>query len=516
MKLKRTSAVIAAAVLALSLTACGKDTENTSGGVSSMVQSTAADSSSSTAESSTSSLTAGSSDTSSAENPVEEPPQPKKIPLTGEELREIDIGPISTDFFKTYESSGRSFDLTSSIDNIEMFDFILGNLVRFIEKDEADYHEWVSDPAWKVDKDCWWFKPETAENLIREKFLPSFKISSVDHTASAHWDTEKGQFKVLYELDSYLDGRGRGQYDYLNESGYKTDDYYYINLVPLNDYPMADMHFYAYPSMDEIIKMSDITSEYFAIPRVRVKLKKFAKKALYDDYFFEVFILVGFEPVDDRPEWVHTAEQLFKDNDLENVEMIGINALEENTGFNTQTLRTAGVLSAPFGKRIYLYEKQYTERTLYRDYYHDINTFGMRGKNDNIRYVLFSESREGTGDYIGSQYHYIESSTLTCNDILSGVKYVHDIEEGFIEYYDVSDNNGGVARKDIHEESWKLNDKNISEAEYNSAEAVAYFLDSFKGDGKSAPYEFDTLYSCEVTDCITLGDYFEMCRIITD
>lgn len=40
----------------------------------------------------------------------------------------------------------------------------------------------------------------------------------------------------------------------------------------------------------------------------------------------------------------------------------------------------------------------------------------------------------------------------------------------------MDENNTSVDVKDVHEESWKLNDKDISETEYNSAEVVAYSL----------------------------------------
>ena len=504
------------------LTACGKDTEIISG-TGTSTQSTVAEnnsssapaSSSGTAESNTSSLTESSSDTSS--EPIEEPPQPEMIPLTKEELHEISISPMSIQFFKSYERNSKSFDYTASIDDVEMLDFVFTRLLFLIETDEADHYENVEDhDSMDGYTEYYYFTPETAEKLIQEKFFPSFKISSVDYTKSTYWDREIKQFKTAFREDAYHGGGLDSFYLYLSESGYRIDDCYYINLVPLCDY-FGEGYFRIGEVDAEHLKLSDIASVYFDIPRVQVKLKKFNVKSHWDtDYMYDYYAFVGFEPVDNRPEWVNTAEQLFKDNDLENVEMIGLTASEENNGFNTLILRTAGVLSTPFGKRIYLYEKHYTERNLYHDYYHAINTFGTRGKNDNIQYLISSGSREGAGDYTGSQYHYIEDSTLTCNDVLSGVKYIHTVEEGFVEYYDIANNYRVIDRKDVHEESWKMNDKDISEAEYNSAEAVVYFLDNFDGDGKYDPYEFDTLYSCEVTDCITLGDYFEMCRIITE
>ena len=492
MKLKRTIAMIAAAVLALSLTACGKDTENTSS-ADAPTQSTSVNSSTSAPKSSTSkteggtsSPTAASSDTSSAEKPVEEPPQPKKIPLTDEELREINIGPISTDFFKTYERSGRSFDLTTSIDNIEMFDFILGRLVRVIETDEADYYERLSDPTWMDDIDYYYFKPETAEKLIREKFLPSFEISSVDHTKSTYWDTEKGQFGVNFAIDGYIGGRGRGRYDYLNESGYKIDGYYFINLVPLNDYPMTDVYFEWQAIMAEQIKMSDITSEYFAIPRVRVKLKKFAQKSPYEDVFYDTFILVGFEPVDERLEWVKTAENVY-------------NTMKNDGIFQDGQPYSAGVMDGGLGKRIYL--SSYSEMGSHRFTRSEtIITYGSRDKGD---VITVNRHNGGALNYMETDPQKMWGETYggcTIEDKLKDEKYSYSFD--VFEY--PPDYTGSYFEDSPP--TYKHNGKEISEDEYNSAELVRYF------EGNE-----NKIYTCnDGIDKITLGEYFEMCRIITD
>ena len=190
------------------LTACGKDTEIISG-TGTSTQSTVAEnnsssapaSSSGTAESNTSSLTESSSDTSS--EPIEEPPQPEMIPLTKEELHEISISPMSIQFFKSYERNSKSFDYTASIDDVEMLDFVFTRLLFLIETDEADHYERVDDMSMDGYTEYYYFTPETAEKLIQEKFLPSFKIGSVDHTKSLYCDTEKEQFKIALLSDTY-------------------------------------------------------------------------------------------------------------------------------------------------------------------------------------------------------------------------------------------------------------------------------------------------------------------------
>ncbi len=500
------AAILAAAML---LTACGKDSENISG-TSSTTQSTdlsAPASNSSTAESSTSSLTESSSDTSSVAEPVEEPQQPEKIPLTDEELDEIFIGSVTMQFFKPYEKANKEFDLTVSIDNVEMLDYILTKFAGIVE---ADDYELISDPEWPEDIEYYFFKPETLEKAIQKHLLPTFKIGSVDYTKSKYWDPENNWFKPWRIIDGFMGARG-SEYFYLNESGYKAGDYYYVSLVPLADYPNAENAFVDGLSL-KYPEMSYISSDYFDIPRVRLKLKKFIINNAFGEPW-ETYMCVSFAPVDERPDWLKFAAKFFKDNDLENVEMIGQPPTMDEF-YNTPAVRTAGVLDTPFGKRMYLYEKNYREGMTKFDYAHDITTFGTRGQNDKVIFSVSTYANTGTDGVPNVMASNVHTSTFTCDDLFSGNKYVRELRDG--ERTTCDDNLENVSTELIHNEKWTMNDKEISETEFTSAEPVSYFLKNFKGDGTYEPYTFYTLYSCKVKDCITLADYYEMCRVLTD
>ncbi len=511
LKLKRSCLAIAAAVLMTMLAGCGNNTEGISG-TSSTTQSTdlsAPASNSSTAESSTSSLTESSSDTSSVAEPVEEP-QPEKIPLTDEELDEIFIGSVTMQFFKPYEKANKEFDLTVSIDNVEMLDYILTKLIGIVENGEFDDYERISDPEWLMDTEYYYFKLETAEKLIQKYFLPTFMISSIDYTKSEFWDPENNWFKPWRIIDGFMGARGL-EYYYLNESGYKAGDYYYVSLVPLADYPNAEMAFGDGLSL-KYPEMSYISSDYFDIPRVRLKLKKFIRYSSLGDTM-ETYVCVGFAPVDERPDWLKFAAKLFKDNDLENASMIGQPPIEDEF-YNMPAVRTAGVINTPFGKRMYVYEKNYREGMLEFHFEHTITTFGTRGQNDKVIFSVSTYANTGTDGVPNVMASNVHTSTFTCDDLFSGNKYVRELRDG--ERTTCDDNLENVSTELIHNEKWTMNDKEISETEFTSAEPVSYFLKNFKGDGTYEPYTFYTLYSCKVKDCITLADYYEMCRVITE
>lgn len=203
MKNKILAAFTACAVI-MSFSGCGENMENISD-MNSMTQSTNSDTDSSAFESSTSDLTGIDSETSNTDKQE----QPKKIPMTDEELDKMFIGPYAINFFKQYEQAGKEFDFTISIDNVELLTHILDRLTGIIEKDDADNYELISDPMWDWDTEYYYFKPETVEKLIQEYFLSSFKISSVDYTKLGCWDSEKKQFKVQLIHDGYIGARDR-------------------------------------------------------------------------------------------------------------------------------------------------------------------------------------------------------------------------------------------------------------------------------------------------------------------
>ncbi len=431
----------------------------------------------------------------------EQPQQQEKIPLTYDELADILVDFNTTGFFQSYKEANQKYDLTVSIDTIDKFDFILKKLTAVAEDDEADHCEHSHMTAWA----SYVYKPETAEKLIRKYFLPTFKISSIDYRSSMYWNSEYEHFDTENDYDIYYSRC-------LNESGYKVGDYYYINTVTLDNYPNAEKMYYVGDSLNDL-NMSYITSDFFDIPRVQLKFKKFNKFNKYNAMGepMEIYVCVGYSPVDEIPDWLECAAKLYKDNDLANVEMIG-KAPVQDSGLDMTLKRTAGVINTPFGKRLYLYGINQNQGGFGYDYTHTITTLGTRGQNDKIEYSVHNYSKLGSGGYynnfIDLKYNY-----LVCNDVFSNEKYTYYLEEGTATTYE---NGETVEEKKVHEESWTLNDKDISEKKFNSAEVVSYFLNTFKGYGKSEQYEFDSLYSCEVEDCITLADYYEMCRVMTD
>ena len=133
------AAAITATVLVLSLTACGKETENTNE-ISSSLQITSTDSSSSILESSTSSLTESSLDTSSAAEPVEAPQQPEKTPLTEEELQRMELllreWGSDSPFIRLRQQEREEFDITAEVNDISELDIVLSMMLRDCDADK--------------------------------------------------------------------------------------------------------------------------------------------------------------------------------------------------------------------------------------------------------------------------------------------------------------------------------------------------------------------------------------------
>ncbi len=437
--------------------------------------------------------------------------QQEKIPLTYDELAEIDLRPSAIFYFKEYEKSNQKYDLTASIDTVDKLNYIIKMLPSVAGPDAADDSEYFNPEETMTDLTMYYYNPKTVEKLIRKHFLPTFKISSIDYKSSMYWNSEKGRFETEDRgFDGFM-GEVGSEFYYLKESGYKSGDYYYVNLVPLANYPNAEKMYYEGNSLNNL-NMSYITSDFFDIPRVHVKFKQFKEYGVLgnpiDAYTYEC---VGFSPVDEIPDWLECAAKLFKGNDLANVEMIG-KAPVQDSGLDMTLKRTAGVINTPFGKRLYLYGINQNQGGFGYDYTHTITTLGTRGQNDKIEYSVHNFSKLSSGGYYNN-FIDLKFNYLVCNDVFSNEKYTYYLEDGTATTYE---NGETVEEKEVHEESWTLNDKDISEKKFNSAEVVSYFLNTFKGYGKSEQYEFDSLYSCEVEDCITLADYYEMCRVMTD
>lgn len=485
--------IISVLALAMLLTACGDNTTNESRSPSTSAVSSSKETTSSIAESVPASQLS-SAETSSAEPPVIQE-QPEKIQLAQDEHGHF----MSSDhFYYTTQAVKSGFDLTNSINDIDTLEYALSILPRLGGKADDSKNDMPEDFIGGALSFTLIYKPESAEQQIREYLLPSFKIDSIDYKNSDLWDAENGYIKVnsYSSADEELG---------VVESAYKLGDYYYAAMVLRThlDYIAP------FTSYSDYLAALTLNEENLNIPLVQVKFEKVTTKDEYGEH--DYYIPIGFDPADQRPEWMKKAAQLYKDNDFENVAMIG-QIPDKDDFYNMPSVRTAGVISTPFGKRIYLYEKNYREGLSQFYYGHTLTTFGTRGQNDKIVYSMSSSSRSGTGGAI-DQMSEITEKTLTCSDLYSDKRYVHDLEEGEVITYE----NGKIVNtRDVHEESWTLNDKDISEKEYKSADIVSYFLENFKGDGTYNPYTFDSLYSCEVNGCITLTEYYEMCCFIIE
>lgn len=499
---RRILAVILAGVVAIGFSGCGKGAENLNQSVP-LPQSTASSKPASVAQSSvsTTSESSGASD-------VQVIPQQEKIPLTEDELDQIYISYHTINFFKPYEQASEEFDFTESISDVKMLDYIFDKLSAMMLKGYVDFNEEDYESGFEPDNDyvfgVFHFTCEKAEKLIQKHFLPNFMINSVDYTKSEYWDQEEKQFNLFAQFDRFTGDPGK-EYYYYKESGYKIGDYYYINLVPLADYPNIEKALEFGCGRRDKIKMAGITSEFFDIPRVCLKVKKFSIKDIIGETG-GADMCVGLSLNDDRPDWVEMAEKFYKDNDLGNNYMIGRNS--NNT--NSYCPPTAGVISTPFGKRMYLYNEEHSGSSSIYDTY-NLSTFGTRGQNDELNFSL--DCANVCGGF--SPWVNTNNITISCNDVFSDKKYVYNWTKGDKIYY----GNGGTIEKEeeVFEETWKLNDKEISERKFNSADVVSYFYEIYDEDeyGQSnISLARDLLYSCDIEKGLSLADYYEICRIL--
>lgn len=461
--------------LVMLLTACGEDMEKISGADTSNPSTTATNSSSTTtsisdtSERSTSDLTESISD----ENETPEQEQLEKIPLTNEELSQIYLSPLTASFFKTYAKNGKSFDFTVSIDNIEMLNFIIGRLVQIIEIDEADDYEMIyNDEVMDGQEEYYYFSTETVEKLIQKNFLPSFEISSLDYKKSLYWNAEKDCFKVMDFPDSY----NGGERECVIESGYTAGDYYYLSVVIPNN---------GYFNTPDLYRISFLPSEYFEFPRVQLKLKKYSRRI--EDRYYDVLVLVGFEPVDDRPEWVDAAEILFNTVNW------------KFTADSSYSFTSMGIIDGSIGKRVFIASWSMLGGA------HVIqsatcHTYGIRGENDVISCHSNLENYIIT-DYETHDMYDVTDGSVTIEDSFKGETYKST-------YHKVSNDKT---------ETYLLNDSEISKSQFDSAVVVDYFNGIVDFDSATIRTDDERLvYKYEHDlDNITLADLYEIARIIT-
>lgn len=494
---------------------------SSSGGISSLTQSSNSDTSD----------RPDSSAPNSSESKPEAPERLKKIPLTDEELFEINqrlagsIYVFIADHFYIYAENGKSFDCTVSIDNVGMLGYVIDRLLRIIEKDEADVYEKIEIPDSLFGGTAfYYFTPETLERLIQKYFLPSFEISSLDYTQSPYWDAEKGQIKAEY----YGDFDQTGNTPFFAENGYTDGEYYYLSAVFSHDTSIL----YA---GEDLFRLSSIPAEYFELPRVQLKVKKFTVKR-YDDYYDNCYIIVGFDPTDERAEWVKTAEYLYN--------TVNWNYSPESPEIIPMPFPSyisTGVIDGSLGKRVY------TNITSYRDEYAPglstdytgkdvLYTYGLHGENDVISCEIYYDGYHSSGevyynDRWGVMVNFGNDVSITVEDKFKGETYKHTYSTHTDYYIAYDDTDHETSVPIIKNEKFTLNDVEISESDFYSAEIVRYFdeiinLDSIYEkmadefvDKYFVDFDEDRLlyeHTSSYLDEFTLGDLYEMARIMTE
>ena len=491
MKIKKIIALVVAAACALLLAGCGKETENdTVNNIDSAGQGSSSETSSSTSESSASDLTEGEGETSEGEEqqPVED--DVEKIPLSIEELngygdKQISISDDTILFLREREDP---FDVSVSIDSIELFNYAVGTLKKIIEPDEADdyEYEYVENEVGGFTTEYFYFTPKTVEKLIREIFLPSFKISSIDYTKSAIWNEESGYFKVTV-FSGIPNYNGK---EYFIECGYEAGEYWYVISA------LSPSYYNAFQFEPDGIKLPYLPSGYFDNPRMQLKFKNTSHGR----------VLVGYEMLEELPEWLEAAELLFNACDW------------EYESFSAPAYQSIGVMDGVLGKRLFIAAGSMLGSI------HIINdavcdTYGIRGKNDIIRYSTEYGSSVGQilDDGIVSSAT-TESDAFTIQDDFKGDTYKYSYSESHMSYFyestgEVISSNGST------EEKCTFNGREISKEEFESLDAVAYFSNGldYIYSGMAVIADEHLLYKCEHgLDSITLADLYEMAQIIAE
>ena len=474
MDIRRTIAAVTAAACILSLTACGENQES-AGGTGTAGESTDPVTSTSRTESSSTEATEAKTTETSAEEDGQEPVE--KIPLTGDEMSEIVIYGSTSSFLEQCQEQGITFDFTRSIDTVEQLNFIIGRLVKLIKSDEADAQETVPiDDGLFMEELYYFFEPETMEKLIQDYFLPSFKLDSVNYRRSGYWDAENRYFRVFVAPDFY----NTVDRFCVVENAYLAGDYYYADAVI----------YYTPPT--NFVKLSLVAADYFDTPRIRLKLKRFSYQSEFDEsYTIDQYIVVGFEPLKKRPEWLDAAKMLMNACSW-NQEDYGSH-LGAEYGVSTYYGQSSiGVMDGVLGKRMYIASwGDMGSRNHFSDSV--CETFGIRGENDSVCYYEFSQ-QVIYADPENETMHSRDYSKIMIRDNLRG------------ETYSYVSNDDGL--------SYTHNGIKISAAEFANADIVAYFNGY---NGVLGISEEQLLYKCEHSlEELTLADLYEMSRIITE
>lgn len=443
-------------VCTLLLTACSEDAESISGGNSS-AQIAVSDSGSSIPANNLSSSADSNSETSSS-SVVQEQPQPEKIPLTEKELKDMETTVFWLDCYlgRQLFNDQREYDLKTLLESPESmenhsFDMALGMVMRKCEPDKTKAVE--SEFVNQLNL----YSPQTVQKYIKENFIPDFNISRIDYKKSDHWSAEDNMFSFGFGADG-------GFIDVPQVvSGYKQGDEY---------------HLIAYGTSKLNMKLPSSENLDFPIKEIVIK----------ND------CLISCKNATERPEWINTAENLYKmlNKEKESWEKVK-NVPNPQGGY----LR---VISGDPGKRLCADTSYFmgSHSVSAGTYYY---TFGARGKNDFISYEYNSHgSMVGYLDPNPENMYFVSSGSIIIHDYFKGETYEN-------EYTSYSDGNPPPNAKST--ESYTLNGRNISKEEFNSAE-VKIFFDNFDDSER-------TILKCEHDwNNLTLGDLFEIAKVMTD
>ena len=472
--------LISIVALVTLLTACENNTSNENYIQSTSVVSSSVGVSSNTEENVPVTSSLSSAETSSAEPPVIQEQQ-KKIPLAQEEYCNL----MSSDrFYYTTNAVESGFDLTNSINNVYTLEYALSILPELGGKADDVKSDMPEDFVGDALSSTYLYKPETAENQIRNYLLPSFKIDSIDYKSSDLWDAKNGYIKACnYSSADELRG--------IVESAYKFGDYYYANMV-LNEG-------YGGESYSGYLSSLNLNEQNLNIPLVQVKFKKITVKSVYGEH--DRYIPIGFDPDDQRPEWMKKAQSLF--------ESIDRDKLENLRNYPSSMQMGVGVMSGNLGKRMYIrYISQMGSHNFTS--VNSILTIGARGTNDVILYEYSTNTATTNGGLViddTATPKEINTIKITIQDSFKGETYA---------YYKSSTRNPFGELLEELTIKYTLNEKEISEKEYNSAEVTAYLADAeqlFYDTGNKERIVFQCENSFEN---MTLTDFYEICRVITE
>ena len=380
--------------------------------------------------------------------------------------------------------SNKSFDITKSIDSIELFNRLLDYV--FIPDDDPDKVEELEEDI--LGGDYYYYSLEKTEKLIQKSMFPKFKLSSVDYKKSECWSEEDNCFIWTPKIA----GGGLGDYFnsfFIQEDGYKQGDYVYVTVafVDENRGTSRNLCKTALPPASEI-DIWDITPEYFDLPRYQMKFKKFEVE---DHYYYEPYFLVGFKPIDERPAGFDFAKMLY--SEIDSFDMYDISNVFG--GF--------GLMDTILGKRAYIFSWSQLGSHNYMEY-NNYMTYGASGENDKIEFDHFINNQIIWDTEDPNIMWGYDLDEITITDSFNGDTFKYSFEKA-------------GHRDGTYDETaeYTHNDEPVSEQEFYSAKLVNDFKDYFKSDMYSPPCEIIKQYDYQAGSS-TLADVYEIARAVIE